>query len=541
MMTVTLGKSFKILALAVCILFLISSDTVVANAAVYDGGSLQLNKTARQITDNTWEVQLEVSGTDYKATTDIVLLTDVSNSMNYDMSGNNAGTSRISYVRTAVKEFISKLITPDGLNRIAVVTFAKIAEQKTGFSNDLSVLNAAADNLTAKYEGTNIQSGLHKAYELFESSNAVNKAVVILGDGSPTYAYQITSSSGVRVYEQNRQHLTQFDDDYTLGFNYNKTVGSGTENSQNTYYLYCTDCSRRVNAISDFSVPSVYEASLIKSNQIDIYSIAFGADSKGEQTLKDLSSEISDGSVYYTKIPGDTDESEIQSLLNDTFLSIGSSIISCARDSYVSDPMGTMFDIADGGSNITVSQGDFQLEDNGRTIHWNVGTIQEGVPAIMTYTVQIHSDAENGVLYPTNGTTLFYYKNYLGQDACAEFPIPEVSVVDGMMTIHKTGDMQDNETSLFRVSSDSDTFTVFIHGCGSCTVRGLTIGKKYTVTEITDLSWKYDLKSSNDRMIIISEDENRNILSFENRTENDMLSDENYIENQFAVYQGGQL
>lgn len=62
------------------------------------------------------------------------------------------------------------------------------------------------------------------------------------------------------------------------------------------------------------------------------------------------------------------------------------------------------------------------------------------------------------------------------------------------LTIYKEGaDTRDwNQTFLFRVTGeDGVDVTVTVHGNSAVTIDGLTIGKAYTVTELTEWSWRY--------------------------------------------------
>ena len=64
------------------------------------------------------------------------------------------------------------------------------------------------------------------------------------------------------------------------------------------------------------------------------------------------------------------------------------------------------------------------------------------------------------------------------------------------LTIHKEADVLDeNQTFLFRVvgegEGDDVDVTVTVHGNSSVTIDGLTVGEQYTVTEITEWSWRY--------------------------------------------------
>ena len=61
------------------------------------------------------------------------------------------------------------------------------------------------------------------------------------------------------------------------------------------------------------------------------------------------------------------------------------------------------------------------------------------------------------------------------------------------LTIIKNGadDLDRNQTFLFRVTGEGVDVTVTVHGNSSVTIDGLTIGASYTVTEITEWSWRY--------------------------------------------------
>ena len=61
------------------------------------------------------------------------------------------------------------------------------------------------------------------------------------------------------------------------------------------------------------------------------------------------------------------------------------------------------------------------------------------------------------------------------------------------LTIIKNGadDLDRNQTFLFRVTGEGVDVTVTVHGNSSVTIDGLTIGASYTVTEISEWSWRY--------------------------------------------------
>lgn len=643
------GTSLRILAflLVVTGIIFVSSDSFASVRAVEETpnepvwenpGSIKLNKTATPVqgSDNLWKIDLSIDGKDYRTTTDIVLVIDTSNSMGWSMSGNssvNPSKSRLNYTKTAAKAFVKNILERNinNENRIAIVKFGTDSKKVSDFSSDINLLNRKIDELDLS-GGTNMQAGLCKAYELISNSKAENKSVVMLGDGKPTHMYKIKSVDGFTVkHISNSEHKIEYDiNKITMTFDNSITVNL----DYNSVYIFnCNQkgCKKRVR-LNDNTLPAEYEAAVIKKNGINIYSIAFGADSTGVKTLKNISNTGS--GVFFTEIPASTTESSIQTLLNGTFESIAASISGAAKDGYVTDPMGDMFDLVSEASEISVSQGTVELSSDKRKIKWNVGAVKEGTKATMSYIVRIKDEAESEKNYPTNGETVFYYKNYLGKDTIKKFPIPEAgiaygtinvvcylsdsdgkplgndgqavdsvknarilkeylytingnskipleknctvispsidntsfigsytdgsaissdksvsvkltssnskrtvyfaySMINGKLTVVKTGDLLDDESAIFKIEgSDGSTSFVTIQGTGSKTFNNLTIGVKYTVTEMTDWSWKYELKDKNSQTVCIMPDTD-NTVGFENRGNTRWLTDESYAENIF--------
>ena len=51
--------------------------------------------------------------------------------------------------------------------------------------------------------------------------------------------------------------------------------------------------------------------------------------------------------------------------------------------------------------------------------------------------------------------------------------------------------LDENQTFLFHVTGEGLDMTLTIHGNGNATISGLDVGKSYTVTQLTDWSWRY--------------------------------------------------
>lgn len=161
-------------------------------------------------------------------------------------------------------------------------------------------------------------------------------------------------------------------------------------------------------------------------------------------------------------------------------------------------------------------------------------TVEERAVIIDGYTVsgdavksvEIQKDTQN----PTVNVITFYYKRSLTT-----------------LTVSKTGasDSDRNQTFLFRVTGDGVNLVVTVHGNADVTVCGLQVGSAYTVTEITDWSWRYELgrittdlayeSVENGVRVTLSETESKNAVTFDNTRQNpNWLDGNSYCVNRFT-------
>lgn len=56
--------------------------------------------------------------------------------------------------------------------------------------------------------------------------------------------------------------------------------------------------------------------------------------------------------------------------------------------------------------------------------------------------------------------------------------------------------LDENQTFLFHVTGEGLDMTLTIHGNGNATISGLEVGKTYTVTQLTDWSWRYKTETA---------------------------------------------
>ena len=141
---------------------------------------------------------------------DVVLVIDISGSMEYDINGNETSVvadQKMTLAKTAAKTFVEKLLkssTGYSDNRVAIVTFSESAQIITGTNTvvpshnaliqvssdtELTSLNSVIDGISAN-GGTNYDAALQHAYEILKSARSQpgysrEQFVVFLTDGAP--------------------------------------------------------------------------------------------------------------------------------------------------------------------------------------------------------------------------------------------------------------------------------------------------------------------------------------------------------------------
>lgn len=442
-------------------------------------GAIQLSKSAAAVEgkENTWEVTLGIQGKNYKTTSDVVLVIDNSNSM-YD-------NSRMAKTKAAANAFVDTLLTEESTTRIALVVY-NLEETHTGFytyankeslKSQINAIKKDNDN-----GGTFTQLGLHTARTLLNSAESTgqNKSIVLLSDGEPTKAYEFVAVNATYTNCQsshglvfNRNHSGgQFKADTFLP-DYNLTLGDGGTNDFGTYshnaIASSVTCNKGVsrdidcnyykdssdnwvyttNVVkTDLGVPTMWEAEQATAEGTTVYTVAFQAGTDGERVLKACATDPTKG---YFAIGSSTN---VETALKDAFTSIAGSIAIAARAGSVADTMGenvqlvfnnsapiitTDKDVYDAGNaDVYISQGTASYDSAARAIHWTVGNVSEQDKPVMKYRVTIKSgyNPSTGETLLTNEQATFSYIDYLGRDAEAEFPKPEVTVGGGKLLVH---------------------------------------------------------------------------------------------------------
>ena len=441
-------------------------------------GAIQLSKSAAAVEgkENTWEVTLGIQGKNYKTTSDVVLVIDNSNSM-YD-------NSRMAKTKAAANAFVDTLLTEESTTRIALVVY-NLNETHTGFytyENKAALkhqIDAIAKSRPEKLGGTFTQLGLHTARTLLNSAESTgqNKSIVLLSDGEPTKAYAFVAKNptytGCESWHLISGHHGGTFKAETFEPNYSLTLGDGGTNDFGTYSYNAiarsVTCNKDVskdidcnyykdssgnwvyttNEVgTDLGVPTMWEAEQATAESTTVYTVAFQAGTDGERVLKACATNPTKG---FFAISSSTN---IETALKDAFTSIAGSISIAARAGSVADTMGDNVQLvfkdaapiittdmavyAAGNADVYISQGTASYDSAARAIHWTVGNVSEQDKPVMKYRVTIKSgyNPSTGETLLTNEQATFSYIDYLGRDAEAEFPKPEVTVGGGKLLVH---------------------------------------------------------------------------------------------------------
>ena len=153
-------------------------------------------KTLEDNGDGTYDLTLSVSGdaeqTDKVKPVDIVLVVDVSTSMNQKIDGIGSKT-RMQAAHDAAAALAKELLTaenanlsPDQQTRISVVTFGNKAYLEQGYSTNAEDISNAVPTKAKYFKGTNWEAALILANEQPGRANAREACSFSLSDGDPT-------------------------------------------------------------------------------------------------------------------------------------------------------------------------------------------------------------------------------------------------------------------------------------------------------------------------------------------------------------------
>lgn len=201
-------KKFLVTILGILLIVIgISSMALYLNVKAEDTfGKITLNKKAVSTGDRTAKVTLELHTTELdQPTTDIIIIMDRSGSMYKEIcvencddenSRNDETERRLTVAKEQAKNLIKEVLPLNNSSnvKVGVVTFGTNYEKRYSTqtyanmtSNQAEALNMINNIQITNDNGTNVQAGLTAAKNLFDSSTADTKIIVLISDGEPTY------------------------------------------------------------------------------------------------------------------------------------------------------------------------------------------------------------------------------------------------------------------------------------------------------------------------------------------------------------------
>lgn len=230
-----------------------------ALAATTDDTDLQAplhEKTATPNDDGTYKITLNVTGNSVQSSTqtqaDVIVVMDLSGSMNWDQYGNEpgsrryTGSSRLKVAKDAVNSLAEQLLgnnstdNPDAV-RLRLVTFSDIATADSGFTNSLSTFENEVNNLSAN-GGTNWEDALKVANSI-ETRDAKQTYVIFVSDGDPTY--RDTYGTWYEKYIYGNYYSSEFYENYSNGVTY---YGSGNSDHSGLDYKYASNKAKEITS-----------------------------------------------------------------------------------------------------------------------------------------------------------------------------------------------------------------------------------------------------------------------------------------------------
>ncbi len=473
-----------------------SLGAMPSNNQVSKPGELSINKTATKVGKNLFDVELTINGKDKREHTDIILVIDRSGSM-----GASGYNDRMTPTKQAVEQFINTVIpqSSEGTINVGIMTFDSEITYPTAMqlTNDKDTLiNELYNNSAFEPRGNTFTHMAFKtAREVLEQSTATNKYMILLTDGLPSISYQLKDwEKGSKAIWAKEPYIKKLPDDakihpsdivgndycitedinmatmvdYEHSYNMSDTP-SGTYNNAHIYndeiYIQMKWDPKDENGNYPFdpflNLNNLYkaEAKLAQEQNIQTYAIGIDMFDIGNKIMSDL---VGDDNVYNTTTAG----------LETIYSQLAEEVKYAATNANITDPMGEMFSMVDINGDGIVDKKDVAVIDkNGDVLTdaeltWDEAaeTIKLTIPKVtealspIKIKYQVILDGENpqdGVEYPTNGTTTIDYTDSAGSSIVKkEFPIPTGSLKDARITTNYV--LVDGEGNLIKTDGTNN-------------------------------------------------------------------------------------
>lgn len=467
--------------------------------------------------------------------------------------------SKLNALKIATKNFVDKVetkATEDGVDhRISIVSFAtneKEVLQLTSVKDSAQTIRDGIDGLSAD-GGTQSGKGMESARTIIskiDKDRISNKVVIMFTDGTPGqsgYDPDVANAAISASYKLKNNYDTTV---YTIGVFKQGDLTSDVENYMNyvsSNYKY----AKNVNSPGQPTPPPKDE----NGNDRSYFLLADDAD-KMTDIFKLISEEISTGGAKLDL----GSKTVMRDIVTDDFDIVapnGASdikVYTAAYQGYEAD--GTTRKFAEkqeyngctvdiNGQTVEATGFDYSSDENCVT-----DTTKNGVPTysgrklIVEFNIKVSDSCMGGGWFDTNNNASGIYKTADDNDAVGKFPVPNVNVPRKTfdLTIKKEAakdtKIDENQTFVFTVKGTDEhtkdvNTQVIIKGDGSVTLKDLPVGK-YTVTEDTNWSWRYN-PTKNDQPVN-ADNTAQQTVTFVNRLNNNKwLSFLNRVTNVFGT------
>lgn len=242
---------------------------------------IEVSKTIEAVAgkENYFDITLKTTTHRHKVdmSTDVVVVLDISNTMNADSTGNEGAADankKITFAKNATKTFVNAFCTNENLDsnrKLGIVTFNRDAKVAVGLTeaNDITDYNSIStkiNSITAPtgndVKWTNIEAGIRLAENVLANSTAKYKYIILLTDGFPTTYLKSHNPSGTGT-------LSGYDPRMSGSYDAGKINNEGYFANTRTKQL-CTGGTSYSNRAAEYAESAA--ASAIK-NGINIFTV----------------------------------------------------------------------------------------------------------------------------------------------------------------------------------------------------------------------------------------------------------------------------
>ena len=486
-----------------------------------------------------------------------------------DLHGDQAiKISKLNAMKIAVKNFVDQVQDDtkdeDGKlvaeHRISVVPFASNVGEilpLTSVNTDdgANAVKTKIDVLSAN-GGTQSGKGMESAKTIIskiDKDRISNKVVVMFTDGTPGdygFDYPVANQAINASWDLKNKYATTV---YTIGVFESKLNASNDKvtvpSSEVSKYMHYVSSNFKYATNMDTPGTPTYPAGndnyfLLASRASEMNDIFSGITDK---VSGGASMQLGTETVLRDIVTGDFNL--VSTDVNDVH------VYTAAYQGYESDGTTRKFaekqeyddcNVSISGNTVEVTGFDYSSKDNCVTDTKNAdgSTNHSGKKLIVEFNIKVSDSCLGGGWFDTNNNASGIYKTADDNDAVGKFPVPNVNVPRKTfdLTIKKEAakdtKIDENQTFVFTVKGTDEhtkdvNTQVIIKGDGSVTLKDLPVGK-YTVTEDTNWSWRYN-PTKNDQPVNADNTAQQTVTFVNSLDNNKWLSFLNRVTNVFGT------